>query len=75
LHRHSTLDRQECSKRIDRSVEESHKVVLPVGGAVLVARSGEVVLGEDVVVGMVFLELFLLALLGYARFFLFLGGG
>lgn len=53
-----------------------HKVILPIRVAVLVARGGEVVLGEDVVVGVVLLPLLFLVLLGFSGFFfsLFRGG-
>jgi hypothetical protein len=54
------------------SVTRLHEIVLPVLVPVLVAGRGHVLLGKDVVVGVVLLPLLLLALLGDAGFFLFL---
>lgn len=51
---------------------ELHEILLPVLVAVLVARPGHVLLGEEVVVGVLLLPLLLLPLLGDARLLLFL---
>jgi hypothetical protein len=47
-----------------------HEVVQEVLVAVLIARLGQVVLGHDVVVGMISLPCKLFPLFGYASFFL-----
>lgn len=58
--------------RFDAMKHELHEILLPVLVAVLVARPGHVLLGEEVVVGVLLLPLLLLPLLGDARLLLFL---
>lgn len=47
-----------------------HKVIFPIFTAILVTRVGHVILGEQVIVRMIFFVLFLLPLLRLSSFFL-----
>lgn len=49
-----------------------HEVIFPVGGPVLVAAASHVLLGKDIIVGMILLPLLLLPLLSLSLLFLFL---
>jgi hypothetical protein len=69
---HSCIKWQEYYAALIMSLPFLHKVILPVLIAVLVTRSGHIILCEDIIVGMVLLPLLLLPLLSLPSLLLLL---